>query len=76
LDDNILNLPNDSIASVRLQSHEGGTFRTLVGKEIQQMQGLHLIRVPTIEAILNPDWFLQQIDQARARYAVDTKDDA
>jgi hypothetical protein len=76
LDDNIHNLPNDSIASVRLQSREGGTFRTLVGKEIQQMQGLHLIRVPTIEAILNPDWFLQQIDQARARYAVDTKDDA
>jgi hypothetical protein len=75
LDDNIHNLPNDSIATVRLQSREGGTFRTLAGKEVQQMQGLHLIRVPTIEPILNPDWFLLQIDRARARYAITAKDD-
>lgn len=69
-DDNIHNLENDSIASVRMQSNDNGKlFLTLSGSEILQMQGLHLIRVPTIEPILNRDWFLEQIDQARARYA-------
>lgn len=68
-DDNIHNLQHDSIASVRLQSKEGEAFRTLSGKEIQQLQGLHLIRVPTIEPIFNQDWFLEQIDMARAKFA-------
>ena len=68
-DDNIHNLAHDSIASVRLQSSNGESFRTLSGAEIQQMQGLHLIRVPTLEPILNPEWFLLQIEKARARYA-------
>jgi hypothetical protein len=74
-DDNIHNLAHDSIASVRLQSRDGASFRTLSGEEIQQMQGVHLVRVPTIEPILNPDWFLIQIDKARARYAIDAEDD-
>ena len=74
-DDNIHNLAHDSIASVKLQPHDGASFRTLSGEEIQQMQGLHLIRVPTIEPILNPDWFLIQIDKARARYAFEAEDD-
>lgn len=69
-DDNIHNLENDSIASVRLQANEGEPFRTLTGREIREMQGLYLVRVPTIEPILNSnDWFLQQIDKARAHYA-------
>jgi hypothetical protein len=70
-DDNIHNLQHDSIASVRLQSKAGEAFHTLSGKEIQQMQGYHLIRVPTIEPILNPNWFLEQIDKARANFGAE-----
>jgi hypothetical protein len=68
LDDNIHNIQEDSIASVRKQ-HVDGTYRTLSGREILEMQGVHLIRVPTLEPILNPQWFVQQLDKAQARYA-------
>lgn len=66
LDDNIHNLPHDGIASVR-QRHQSPSseeltyYESLSGFEIQAMHGVHLIRVPTIEPILNVDWFLQQI---------------
>lgn len=67
------NTEHDSIASVREQTSTVGgdledTFRTLSGREILRHQGLHLIRVPTIEPILNPLWFLGQIDQAQERF--------
>jgi hypothetical protein len=45
-----------------------GAFETLHGKDINDQQGLHLIRVPTVEPVFNPKWFLEQIEQARARY--------
>jgi hypothetical protein len=74
LDDNIHNLPNDSIASVRRQQQSGGgdsstAYETLSGPEIQEMQGLHLIRVPTIEPILNPNWFVEQLGLAQSNFA-------
>jgi hypothetical protein len=80
LDDNIHNLPNDSIASVRRQQQNGGdnnnnndlsstTYETLSGPEIQEMQGLHLIRVPTIEPILNLNWFVEQLGLAQSNFA-------
>lgn len=68
LDDNIHNLENDSIASVRLEQTDG-TYKALSGREIQDMQGLHLIRVPTVEPILNRRWFVEQLDKAQIRFA-------
>lgn len=70
LDDNIHNLENDSIASVREQQADG-TYRSLSGAEIQATQGLYLIRVPTIEPILDNQWFVNQIDMAQLRFARD-----
>ena len=61
LDDNIHNLPHDGIASVRQKVEHKNYFESLSGSEIQAMHGLHLIRVPTIEPIMNKDWFLEQI---------------
>ena len=37
-------------------------FRTLSGTETLHEQGRHLIRVPTIAAILNRRWFIEQIE--------------
>jgi hypothetical protein len=68
MDDNIHNLPNDSIASVRVENKDG-TFRTLNGPEIQAQQGRSLIRVPTVMPILNPQWFLEQIEKAQRNVA-------
>ena len=34
-------------------------------KDILDQHGVHLIRVPTIEPLLNHNWFLQQIKQAQ-----------
>jgi hypothetical protein len=67
LDDNIHNLENDGIASVHAQG-EDGQFQTLYGKDILANQGLHLIRVPTIEPILNEHWFVEQLDAAQHRF--------
>lgn len=77
LDDNIHNLPHDGITSVRRpvkafetivasESKDDAIFESLSGPEIQAMQGLHLIRVPTIEPILNEEWFLKQIEKVQA----------
>ena len=68
LDDNIHNLETDSIASVRQQETQGGLYRTLTGREIMEMQGLHLIRVPTVEPVLNKNWFVEQLDKAQLRF--------
>lgn len=67
-DDNIHNLENDSIASIRRQEPDG-SFATLSSHDILQQHGVHLIRVPTVEPILNPHWFLQMISKAQARYS-------
>jgi len=77
-DDNIHNLPHDGIASVRrpvvdttihreAKSEASFTrYESLPGTEIQAMHGLHLIRVPTVEPMLNHDWFLQQVAKVQA----------
>jgi hypothetical protein len=69
MDDNIHNLPNDSIASARVERQTkdgiGKIFQTLSGPEILEKQGLYLIRVPTVEPILNPNWFLERIERAQ-----------
>lgn len=70
-DDNIHNLENDSIASVRREL-SNGTYHFLSGREIQDMQGIHLIRVPTIEPIMNRKWFVEQVDEAQAKFAQST----
>jgi hypothetical protein len=72
-DDNIHNLEFDSIASLRAPVPWGASvadslsasqaYRTLTGEEILREQGIHLIRVPTIEPVLNEHWFVEQIDR-------------
>lgn len=67
-DDNIHNLPEVSIAAVRVQESQGDQYQTLDGTETLGMQGLHLVRVPTPEPILNKNWFLEQISLAQDQY--------
>jgi hypothetical protein len=72
-DDNIHNLEFDSIASVRVPctsslpdggpSSSSESYRTLTGRETLREQGIHLIRVPTIEPVVNEHWFIEQIDR-------------
>lgn len=34
---------------------------------MHESQCVHLIRVPTVEPVLNPNWYVEQIDQAKKR---------
>lgn len=79
LDDNIHNVKDDSIASVRRPVINSNTntmplglqqqgFESLTSDEILAEQGRHLIRVPTIAPILHPGWFLEAIDKAQASF--------
>lgn len=84
LDDNIHNLKNDAIASIRRQvdvivdeassgTTTSHTFETLTSTEILAEQGRHLIRVPTIAPILHPSWFLEVINMAQESFALSNK---
>lgn len=69
-DDNIHNDPEDSIVSIRVRdSPADSTFHPLTGEGIRQLQGTVLVRVPILEAILNPDWFCDQIRSCEERFA-------
>lgn len=59
-DDNIHNDAYDSIVAVR-SKEESGSWRSLNGHETIEMQRKHVVRVPTVAALLQQDWFLQQI---------------
>ena len=66
-DDNIHNLPNDGIACVREQQADG-SFVVVDGATMhERYQGYNLVRTPTIEPILNPNWFLEQVEKCRRR---------
>jgi hypothetical protein len=65
-DDNIHNLHDDGIACIR-QEQADGSFVTLDSESMHQLQGVNLVRVPTVEPVLNPNWFVEQIEQARGR---------
>lgn len=69
-DDNIHNLANDSIVAVRQRSGENDSFVPLSGEDTLSQHGRHIVRVPTIEPILNVDWFLEQIDACEASLRV------
>lgn len=68
-DDNIHNLENDSIVAVRFRNTTNDDFTALSGAETLALHGRHLIRVPTVEPILNQRWFLEQIDACEAAVA-------
>ena len=70
-DDNIHNLADDGIASVRKESTvdeaSAKSFDTVDGSKLTEYQGIHLVRVPTVEPVLNPKWYIEQIEKARKR---------
>ena len=75
LDDNIHNDPNDGAGGIRIpvsgsdMDKSMSSYESLHGNEALEMHGKHLIRVPTIRPLLEDDWFIQQIENARLRVA-------
>jgi len=75
LDDNIHNDPNDGAGGIRIpvtgsnKDKSTSSYESLHGNEALDMHGMHLIRVPTIRPLLEDDWFIQQIENARLRVA-------
>ena len=66
-DDNIHNDANDSIVAVRSRDKDGEHWNALSGEETIAEQGKYVVRVPTVAAVLQDDWFLQQIALAEDR---------
>lgn len=60
-DDNIHNDADDSIVAARHRATAAHPFAPLSGAETLQLQHTHTVRVPTVEPILDHDWFLKQI---------------
>ncbi len=60
-DDNIHNDANDSIVAVRARRDVDDKWCSLSGEETIEQQGQHIVRVPTVEAILDDDWFYNKI---------------
>jgi hypothetical protein len=48
-------------------------YTSLHGNEALEMHGKHLIRVPTVRPIIEPDWFIRQIEDARWRIFVEER---
>lgn len=67
-DDNIHNDPEDSIVAARHRQLESDPFRPLSGAETLGLQGTHLVRVPTLEPILDHDWFVKQIEMCEDKF--------
>lgn len=67
-DDNIHNDAADSIVAVRARERPGVPFSPLSGETTRQLQDTFLVRVPTIDPILNPDWFLERIAICEASF--------
>ena len=66
-DDNIHNDAKDSIVAVRSRDMHTRQWKSLSGENTIDQQGIYVVRVPTVAAILEQDWFLQQIAVAEAR---------
>eukprot|EP00657_Telonema_sp_P-1_P009660 TRINITY_DN3901_c0_g1_i1.p1 TRINITY_DN3901_c0_g1~~TRINITY_DN3901_c0_g1_i1.p1 ORF type:complete len:308 (+),score=63.24 TRINITY_DN3901_c0_g1_i1:64-987(+) len=65
-DDNIHNIPSDSIVAVRARQTSSCQFVPLGGEETIALHGVHLVGGPTIEPILNRNYFLEKIDACEA----------
>ena len=66
-DDNIHNDAEDSIVSVRVSERPGDAYRPISGEAIRRLQGIALVRVPTLEPVLHRGWFLGRIQDAERR---------
>lgn len=79
LDDNIHNDPNDGIGAVRVpttasSSSSSSSYISLRGNDILNMHGKYLIRVPTLRPLLEDDWFICQIENARQRIFIEEEE--
>ena len=68
-DDNIHNDPSDGIVAVRVRENKTcQEFQPLNGDEILKLHQVHLVRVPTYEAILDENWFLKEIEKCEKAF--------
>ena len=67
-DDNIHHDADDSIVAVRARRRDGKPFKPVSGASTMRLHGAVLLKVPTVRAINERSWFLEQIDACGARY--------
>jgi hypothetical protein len=67
--DNIHNDAHDSIVAVRVNDGPGAPFRAVSGEATRQLQGQLLVRVPTPDAVLHRQWFLDRVRDCERQFA-------
>ena len=65
-DDNIHNSAEASIVVARRRATAADAFVPVDGGEAIALQGVHLVRVQTAEAVLQWDYFLEHIERCEA----------
>lgn len=54
---------------VASSSSSSSSYSNVAGTELTHYQGRHLIRVRTIAPVLNPQWYIEQLQQAQTNFA-------
>ena len=67
-DDNIHHDAKDSIVAVRARRRAGEPFKPVSGESTIKLHATVLLKVPTVKPIMEPGWFLEQLDACGARY--------
>lgn len=67
-DDHINNDADDSIVCVRYREHSKQNFMSLSGEKIRQQHGTFIVRVPTVQAVLDRSFFLKKIGECEANF--------
>ena len=68
-DDNLNNDPQSSIVATRVRDSAAAPFRPAPGAATRALHGVCVCKCPTFEAVLDPQWFLRQIDAAERTHA-------
>lgn len=74
-DDNIHNQVDDSIVAIRARRSVDATFTSVSGRATAKSEGILLVKVQPVNAVLDADYFLRKIADAEARFAPFVKSD-
>lgn len=67
-DDNIHNDPDDSIVGIRVRQSASDSFGRLPGEATRRLEGVFLVKAQPVDAILDPDYFLRNIQRCEENF--------
>jgi hypothetical protein len=65
---------NDSIVAIKMCASKGGVFHSLSGEETRQLEGVYTVKVQTVSAVTNKEYFLDSIARCEKKLCSMRKD--